>query len=234
MNISEIRDKLDSGSVTSRELFDNSVSLAKKSQKEYNPFVAGLLVLPYSVASALVAPFAGGFAGRYGSKILTRMIEKGIIERVARGVYIETDTLEDKYFITQAICKKGIFSHETALYFHDLCDRTPIKYQLTIPSYYNNTLIKNKNYQFFYLKEDLYEVGITEIKSPYGNRIKVYDLERTICDIIRNKKKIEIALFTDAMKRYAERKDRNSIRLHKYAKLFNIEDDLRKYLEVLL
>lgn len=168
------------------------------------------------------------------SKILTRMIEKGIIERVARGIYIEVDTLEDKYFITQAICKKGIFSHETALYFHDLSDRTPIKYQLTIPSYYNNTLIKNKNYEFFYIKEDLYEVGITEIKTPYGNKIRIYDLERTICDIIRNKKRIEIALFTDAMKRYVERKDRNSIRLHKYAKLFNIEDEIRKYLEVLL
>ncbi len=168
------------------------------------------------------------------SKILTRMIEKGIIERVSRGVYISVDTLEDKYFITQAICKKGIFSHETALYFHDLCDRTPIKYQLTIPSYYNNVLIKDKNYQFFYLKEELYEIGIIEMKTPYGNKVKVYDLERTICDIIRNKKKIEIALFTDAMKRYADRKDRNSIKLHKYAKIFNIEDELRKYLEVLL
>ena len=51
---------------------------------------------------------------------------------------------------------------------------------------------------------------------------------------IRNKKKIEIALFTDAMKRYAERKNRDSIKLHKYAKIFNIEDELRKYLEVLL
>ena len=45
---------------------------------------------------------------------------------------------------------------------------------------------------------------------------------------------IEIALFTDAMKRYAERRDRDSIKLHKYAKLFNIEDEIRKYLEVLL
>lgn len=168
------------------------------------------------------------------NKILTRMIERGIIERVVRGIYISVDTLEDKYFITQAICKKGIFSHETALYFHDLCDRTPIKYQLTIPSYYNNVLIKDKNYQFFYLKDELYEVGITEMKTPYGNKIKIYDLERTICDIIRNKKKIEIALFADSMKRYAERKDRNSIKLHKYAKLFNIEDEVRKYLEVLL
>ena len=109
-----------------------------------------------------------------------------------------------------------------------------MRYQLTIPSYYNTKLLKNKNYQFFYLKEELYEIGIVEMKTPYGNKVKVYDLERTICDIIRNKKKIEIALFTDAMKRYADRKDRNSIKLHKYAKIFNIEDELRKYLEVLL
>jgi F0F1-type ATP synthase beta subunit len=84
------------------------------------------------------------------------------------------------------------------------------------------------------LKEELYEIGITEMKTLYGNKVKVYDLERTICDIIRNKKKIEIALFTDAMKRFVKRKDRNSIKLHKYAKMFNIEDELRKYLELLL
>lgn len=168
------------------------------------------------------------------NKILTRMIEKGLIERVARGVYIDKETLEDKYFITQAVCKKGIFSHETALYFHDLCDRTPIKYQLTIPSYYNTKLLKDKNYEFFYLKEELYKIGITQMKTPYGNKINIYDLERTICDIVRNKKRIEIALFTDAMKRYVQRKDRNSIKLYKYAKLFNIEDEIRRYLEVLL
>ena len=57
-------------------------------------------------------------------------------------------TIEDTYFTTQAICKKGIFSHETALYFHDLCDRTPIKFQLTVPTNYNNILIKNlKNFK---------------------------------------------------------------------------------------
>jgi len=168
------------------------------------------------------------------NKVLTRMIEKGLIERVARGVYLEKDTLEDEYFITQAICRKGVFSHETALYFHDLCDRTPIKYQLTIPSYYNTKLLKNKKYEFFYLKEELYRIGIMEMRTSYGNKIRVYDLERTICDIIRNKKRIEIALFIDAMKRYAERKDRNSIKLHNYAKLFNIEEELKKYMEVLL
>ncbi len=91
---------------------------------------------------------------------------------------------------------------------HDLCDRTPIKYQLTIPSYYNTKLLKDKSYDFFYLKDELYKIGIIEMKTPYGNKIRVYNLERTICDIIRNKTRIEIALFTDTMKRYAERKYR--------------------------
>ena len=72
------------------------------------------------------------------------------------------------------------------------------------------------------------------MKTPYGNKVKVYDLERTICDIIRNKKKIEIALFTDAMKRYADRKDRNSIKLHKYAKIFNIQEKFENIMEVLI
>lgn len=126
------------------------------------------------------------------SRILTRMIERGIIERVERGIYISVDTIEDIYFTAQAICKKGIFSHETALYFHDLCDRTPIKLQLTVPTNYNNRLIKNKNYQFFYLKDELYEIGIAEMNTPYGNKVKVYDLERTICDIIRNKRKLRL------------------------------------------
>jgi len=56
---------------------------------------------------------------------------------------------------------------------------------------YNNVLIKDKNYQFFYLKDELYEIGITEMKTPYGNKVKVYDLERTICDIIKNRKRLD-------------------------------------------
>ena len=167
------------------------------------------------------------------NKVLTRMIEKGLIERIARGAYIGKDTFEDQYFITQAICRKGIFSHETALYFHDLCDRTPIKYQLTIPSYYNTKLLKDKSYDFFYLKDELYEIGIIEMKTPYGNKIKVYDLERTICDIIRDRNKIDPQIFNTAMKEYFKSNKRNLNLLYKYAKKLKIDKILKKYMEVL-
>jgi len=167
-------------------------------------------------------------------KILNRLIEEGIIERIASGIYIAIEAIEDTYFTTQVICKKGIFSHETALYFHDLSDRTPIKYQLTIPSGYNTKLLKDKKYKFFYMKQELYELGITETVTPYGKTIKLYDIERTICDIVRNKSKIESTLFVDAMQRYVERKDRDFIKLNEYAEKFKIEEEIRKYIEVLL
>ena len=100
----------------------------------------------------------------------------------------------------------------------------------------NNSFNKHTNSATF---EKKYFKNILLIGSTgYLGMHLLYELINTtsskiIC-IIRNKKRIEIALFTDAMKRYVERKDRNSIRLHKYAKLFNIEDEIRKYLEVLL
>lgn len=165
--------------------------------------------------------------------VLTRLVRKGIIERVARGLYIDSNNIEDSYFIFQYKCPKAIFSHETALYFHDLTDRTPIKLMITVPSKYNSRLLKNSQYKFSYIKDDLYELGKIKIKTPYGNEVNCYNVERTICDIIRNKDKIEKYQFVDALKKYADLKVKDISKLYKYAKEFNIKDEVRKYIEVL-
>jgi len=165
---------------------------------------------------------------------LTRMIRKGIIERVARGLYIDTNNFEDSYYIFQYQCSKAVFSHETALYFHDLTDRTPIKIMATIPSGYNTKFIKNKDYEFSYLKSELYEIGKIKVKTPYGNEVYCYDIERTICDLIRNKEKIESYQFADALQRYAKLKDKNILKLYEYAEKFNIREIVRSYMEVLI
>ena len=60
--------------------------------------------------------------------------------------------MEDEYLAAQYRCKKGIYSHETALYFHDLCDRTPLQFMLTFPNGYNTRILKDTNkYNFFLL-----------------------------------------------------------------------------------
>lgn len=164
---------------------------------------------------------------------LTRLVKKGKIERVARGLYIDTNVFEDSYYVFQYQCTKAIFSHETALYFHDLTDRTPIKIMSTIPSGYNTKFIKNKNYQFSYLKEELYQLGKIEVLTPFGNKVYCYDIERTICDIVRNKEKIESYQFVDALQRYAKLKTKDINKLYEYAEKFKIKEELKKYMEVL-
>ena len=70
--------------------------------------------------------------------------------------------------------------------------------------------------------------------SPFGMKIKVYDIERTICDIIKNKKKMDSEIFAKALKDYAKSKNKNLSKLAKYAKIMKIEKKVNEYMEVLL
>ena len=164
---------------------------------------------------------------------LIRLVQKGVIERIERGLYIDSNKMEDSYFIFQYKCPKAVFSHETALYFHDLSDRTPIEIMITVPSGYNSRLLKDNNYKFSYIKDELYELGKIMIKTPYGNDVYCYDIERTICDIIRDKNKIEKYQFIDALKRYSDLKIKDILKLYNYAEKFNIKNEVKKYMEVL-
>lgn len=168
------------------------------------------------------------------NKTLQRMEKLGQIERVEHGLYMDPNQMEDEYFLTLYRCKKGIFSHETALYFHELTDRTPFQIMMTIPSGYNTRLLKDKEkYKFFYVAEELHSIGKIIMETPYGHQVYVYDKERTICDCLKKKEQLDGDLVTEAVKRYLKTPGTDYAKLIKYAEVFNIKDLVRKYLEVL-
>lgn len=162
------------------------------------------------------------------------LMDKGLIEKSARGVYVLPEVWDDEMFNLQNQFKKGIYSHETALYLWDLTDRTPNYYYMSFPKSYNSENIKKMNLKFFQCINEFYEMGITEIKTPGGNVVKVYSMERTLCDILRTHSHVDIQVVTEAFKRYAVRKDKNIPVLSEYAKMLKVEKKLRLYLEVLL
>ena len=93
-----------------------------------------------------------------------------------------------------------------------------------MPQGYNASHIKKRyvDLQVHYVKKDLYELGKTEIKSPQGNLISVYDIDRTICDIIIDREKKDKQIFTEAIKRYFKSPNKNLRRLIKYLSLIHI------------
>lgn len=160
--------------------------------------------------------------------------DKGMIEKSARGVYILPEVWDDEMFNLQSRFKRGIYSYETALFLWDLTDRTPNAYNMTFPANYNLTKPKNENVRCTQCKEDFYDLGIVEANTPGGNEVKVYSIERTLCDILRPQSDVDIQVITEAFKRYAKRKDKNIPVLSEYAKQLKVEKRLRAYLEVLL
>jgi len=137
--------------------------------------------------------------------------------------------------VTQYKCGKGVYSHETALFFHGLSDRTPQQLMITIPSGYNTTLLRDKDsYRFFYCKPDIHAIGIGKAISPYGNELLVYDKERTICDCIKKKAALDSDLVLTAVKQYMRENGTDFAKLLSYAELLKIRDIVRQYMEVLV
>ena len=166
---------------------------------------------------------------------LSIMEQNGEIERVSRGVYRSAATfIEDELFSFQSRYSSTIFSHETGLYFHDLTDRAPLTYSISVPSGYHSHFLNNSGYKIFYVNRDLFDLGTISMNTPHGNQVRATDLERTICDIVRSRNQIDIQVRNAALKRYVKNKDRNLDRLYTYAKRFRVQTIVREYLEILL
>ena len=156
------------------------------------------------------------------------------LERVAHGIYLSKDSWVDAMYLIHLRFEQAVFSHETALFFHDLTDREPTEYTVTVKTGYNPTRLKEEGVQVFTIKTELHDVGLTTAQTPFGHTVPAYDMERTICDLLRSRNRIEIQTFQGALKMYARRKDKNLRTLMHYAKLFRVEKLLRQYLDVLL
>lgn len=172
----------------------------------------------------------------YSRHDLSELTKSGQLERLRPGLYQLKGKVIDDFVLISSNSKRIIFSHQTALFLYDLSDRIPNVFHISVPQGYNASHIKKRyeDLQVHYVKKDLYELGKTEIKSPQGNLIPVYDIERTICDIIIDREKIDKQIFTEAIKRYFKSKNKNLRRLITYSRQFKIEDEIRKYLEVLV
>lgn len=156
------------------------------------------------------------------------------LEQVSHGIYMLPDAWKDGMYLLHLRCAQVIFSHETALLFHDLTDREPLRYSVTVKTGYNPSGLKGDGIQVYTVKKELHELGLTSARTSFGHLVPVYDMERTICDLVRSRSHIEMQIFQDALKQYAHRKDKNLRTLMHYAAKFHVEKILRQYLEVLL
>jgi len=163
---------------------------------------------------------------------LNIMCEKGIIEKVGRGIYIDSKKFEDSYYVFSLENPNVIFSHMTALYFYGLSIKAPgSEYDITIFNKYHNPKIKKHN--IFYVSKEIYNLGLTKVETPMGNKVQTYNIERCICDIIRSKKRMDIEYVKYSVKEYLKRNGKDLVKLSEYAEKMGIKEEVMDFVSIM-
>ena len=181
--------------------------------------------MDYIAELAAIAKEHGGIietkiAAQHGisKAMLYKLCKEDKIHRIVKGQYILPDDMEDELLSISKRSTQIIFSHETALFLHGISDRTPFEHTITAPSGCIPSAAIKAECKVYYIKPELFDLGKTELKTPAGNLVPCYDLERTICDVIRSRNKLGTETFLAALKLYAAnpKKDLNKLNDNEY------------------
>lgn len=170
----------------------------------------------------------------FSKQLLLKYVRDGLLERVRHGIYILPDSIHDDMYTLMLRSEHIIFSHESALFLNRLSERTPFMHSITLPS---NKAVPGSirdECTYFYIKPELHRLGLVVRKTVFGNLVRCYDSERTVCDCLRTRNRCDEEMVISAIKNYAtyDKKDLN--RLSDYADRLKVRDELEKYMEVLL
>ena len=165
--------------------------------------------------------------------VIRKLADDDAIRRYSRGLYVRGDALEDEFYMLQQRYPRGIYSHSTALFLLGYTDRAPTRFYMTFPRGYNAPSLKQEPVIVKRVIPELYELGLTEVITPYGNPVRVYDRERCLCDAVRGRG-IDPQVINDAMRKYAWSKGKDIHKLHEYSRKLHVKDKVSSYMEILL
>lgn len=164
---------------------------------------------------------------KIGRDYLKKMVSMGEIEKVSRGIYIDSNMFEDNFYTFYLRHPKAVFSHFTALYFYDMTEVMPNVFDITCANnFYSSDF---DNYNVFYVKDDLVNLGVVMIDDKHGFKVRSYDMERCICDIIRSKNRLDFEQVKKSVKAYVKRQDKDINKLIRYADKLGIKKEVTNF-----
>lgn len=167
-------------------------------------------------------------------EMLSSLTQQGLLVREAPGVYSTPNATFDDLFVLQCRDPRIVFSHETALYLHNMAERTPMAHSVTIPSDKRLSPQIKRECKVYYVKDELFTMGVIEVPSRLGHKVRAYNVERTVCDILRNRNRIDSQTVAAALRNLAAFPKKDIGKFGEYAEKFGVLSLARQYLEVLL
>lgn len=162
---------------------------------------------------------------------LSKFVKEKKLERCERGIYMATNVKNDKMFTFQLRYTQTVFSHESALFLHHYTEKMPKELAVTVKTGTNTKTLVSTGSKVFSIRADLFELGEIQMETCFGRKVNTYNIERSICDIIRSRNKMNNAFILDTLKRYNNSSEKDFMKLFSYAKKMNVAKILNTYYE---
>lgn len=163
---------------------------------------------------------------------IRQLLKDQVIERIKRGVYVLPDGSEEELGIVRKLVPRGILCLGSAAYLYDYTTHIPLRHHVAIHNKDVYHLPDHPPIKLHYWKNAQYEVGVEE-GIHNGVAIKLYDREKTVCDFLKFRNKLETSVVKEVLKSYLRDRNRNISKLKQYANKLRISTVLDHYLEVL-
>ena len=165
-----------------------------------------------------------------------KLVETGTLSRVNRTTY-ENLTYkgdENDFFCAEAYVPEGVICLMSAARYYELTNFLPDAVDVAIERKKKVSTLPNwPEIKIVYFDSARMNIGVTEIRNG-ENSFHIFDIEKTVVDIIYYRNKIGIEETSEVLRNYLKRKDRQIDRLYAYAKQLRCEKVVRTYLEVLV
>ncbi len=162
---------------------------------------------------------------------LSRLVKEDFLENVSRGLYRTKDSDFDELYFFQYRYKKAIYSYETALYLMGIIDKFVVDMDVSVPSNYKFNELKDA-VNIHYVKSDLWNLGIKEVQTMFGNPVEIYGYERCLCDFIKYKYNMDREVYVNLIRSYKSVRHKDVHLLYEIASKMGILSNVREILEV--
>ena len=155
--------------------------------------------------------------------------KQGKLVRVKRGVYAKEFALADTMVDVETLIPDGVLCMYSAWEHYGLTTQVPQQYDVAIKRGRKVVVPQYPNFKLHNLSDNALDLGVTT-ENISGYRVKIFDIEKCVCDAVKFRNKIGIDVCTEVVKNYLKRRDRDIPKLMRYAKILRVAKTLEMFL----
>lgn len=169
---------------------------------------------------------------------IRKLVDENVIEKVKSGLYKVWDSVDDSQINPSFIdiCRaneKAVICLSSSLAYHELSTINPSQIYVALPKIEKPPKISYPPVKFYYWDKSIYEPGIIKIKTKSGI-VKIYNKEKTVCDMFRYRDKLGEDIAFEALKNYLNLKEANLNKLREYSVKLRIKTVLQPYIKAIV